>query len=55
MRPFFKDAYDGRTWICHNPTCRNENGPERSRCVNCGKNIPVEEMGKVRDSVFSRF
>lgn len=53
MIPRFNDIYEGRNWICRND--KNENGPEKSRCVNCGFNVPIDYMKNMRHSPFPRF
>lgn len=40
MHSEFKRRFEGRVWDCETQGCRNENKPERSRCVNCSKCIP---------------
>lgn len=44
-------------WTCRNPTCKNDNTPDRSRCVNCAKCIPPTNIAakSMKESLFTRY
>ena len=55
MVPRFADRFEGRMWTCNRQGCNNENTPDKSRCFNCNKSLPMAEVQKLQESVFGRF
>ena len=54
MHSEFKERFEGKVWDCETQGCRNQNKPERSRCINCNKCIPQKQASNMKESIFGR-